>query len=303
MKILFTGATGVIGRRALPALVAAGHDVTAVSRSDRDAAWLEGLGARPVPLDLFDRGAVKEAAGGMDAIVHFATAIPPLAAMGDRAAWGMNDRLRSEATAVLVDVALAQGVERFIQESVSFIYRDGGEAWIDENATIDPPREVLESAVDAERHVDRFTEAGNIGVSLRLGRLYGPGPVSGDYLEAVRNRKVPVVGRGRNYVSSLNIDDAGSAVGAALMAPAGIYNVADDRPLTSAELTDAVAELLGARRPRRVPEFLARMVAGPSTSLLTVSQRISNRKFRQATGWHPHYPSAVEGWYEIVKEP
>jgi nucleoside-diphosphate-sugar epimerase len=302
MKILFTGATGVIGRRAVPLLAERGHDVIAVSRRDEDAAWLEGLGAQPLAVDLFDRSAVMTAASGVDAVFHFATSIPPLASMGDRAAWAMNDRLRSEATDHLVEAALAQGVQRFVQESVSFVYRDGGDEWIDETAPVEPPWEVLDSAIDAEGKVGRFSAAGRVGVILRLGSLYGPGRASSEYVESVRSRRVPVVGRGRNFVSSLHVDDAGSAVEAALAVPSGIYNVVDDRPLTSAELTDAVADELGVTRPRRIPAILARLVAGPAMSLLSVSQRVSNQKFTQAAGWHPRYASALEGWYDMVRK-
>lgn len=126
MKILLTGATGVLGRAAVPRLVEDGHDVIAVSRSPDDAAWLEETGARPEPVDLFDPSAIGRAVAGVDTVVHFATAIPPMSKMTKRRSWAMNDRLRSEATGILVDAAIANDVSRFIQQSVTFAYRGGG---------------------------------------------------------------------------------------------------------------------------------------------------------------------------------
>jgi nucleoside-diphosphate-sugar epimerase len=120
MKVFFAGPTGVIGRRAVPCLVEAGHDLTAVSRSDEGAAWLEQAAARPIGVDLFDRAAAGAAVDGNDVIFHFATAIPPWAKMTDRRSWATNDRLRSEATSNLVDAALRHDVAGFVQESITF---------------------------------------------------------------------------------------------------------------------------------------------------------------------------------------
>jgi nucleoside-diphosphate-sugar epimerase len=112
MEILFTGATGVLGRAALPRLVAEGHRVSAAFRSDADAVWLEEVGSRPTELDLFDAGAVEAAVRGVDTVVHYATAIPRLVDMSNRESWVVNDRLRDTATGLLVDAALANEVER-----------------------------------------------------------------------------------------------------------------------------------------------------------------------------------------------
>jgi nucleoside-diphosphate-sugar epimerase len=136
MEILFTGATGVLGRAALPRLVAEGHRVSAAFRSDADAVWLEEVGARPTELDLFDAGAVEAAVRGVDTVVHYATAIPRLVDMSNRESWVVNDRLRDTATGLLVDAALANEVERFVQQSITFIYADGGEAWLDETSPL-----------------------------------------------------------------------------------------------------------------------------------------------------------------------
>ncbi|HSJ36203.1 MAG TPA: NAD(P)-dependent oxidoreductase [Acidimicrobiia bacterium] len=287
MKILFTGATGVLGTAAIPHLIEAGHEVVGVGRTD---------------LDLFDRAAVGRAVAGCDAVFHFATAMPAQAEMTKREAWRINDRLREEATANLVDAAIEQRVSTFVQESVAFAYADGGAGWLDEAVPLDPPFGAIDSAMVAEAHVARFTAQGGRGIVLRLGRLYGPGPVSGPYLEAVSARKLPLIGRGDNYVSHLHIDDAGAAVAAALDAPAGAYNVVEDEPVTAAEEMDVLVETLGARHPRRVPAWLARRLVGPATGLMTVSHRVSNGRFREAAGWSPEYSSVCEGWPAIVAD-
>ena len=300
MKILFTGATGVLGKASLPLLVADGHDVTGIFRSEEETEWLEGVGARPARVDLFDPAAISQAMSEMDTVIHFATAIPPQRAMKSRSAWNMNDRLRSAATANLVDAALANGVERLIQQSVAFVYADGGDLWLDESAPVDPVWDVLDSALTAESHVERFRATGGTGVTLRLTRLYGPGKASGDYIASVRNREMPIIGKGDNYVSSIHVDDAATALARAVTAPDGTYNVTDDMPMRSSDNLRALADALGAPTPRRVPRWLAGIAVGKAAALLTVSHRVSNQAFRSATGWAPAFPSAAEGWAHIV---
>jgi nucleoside-diphosphate-sugar epimerase len=301
MRIFFTGATGVVGREAVPLLVSAGHEVVAVARGPEKASWLEHVGAQPVEVDLFDRGAVSRVIEGSDVVVHFATAIPPMARMAKREAWEGNDRLRSEATANLVDAALENGVGRFVQQSIVFVYADGGEDWLDEQSPVEPVWDALDSALTAESHVERFSQAGRAGVSLRLGRLYGPGRASAGLVEAVASRKgAPSIGKGDNYVSSLHIEDAARALEAALSLASGVYNVVDDEPVRSKVLIDSLSGALGVKPPRRVPEGLARVVAGPAAHLLTVSHRVSNRSFTGATGWKPEYPTITEGWARML---
>jgi nucleoside-diphosphate-sugar epimerase len=300
MKVLFTGATGVVGRVAVPLLVGAGHDVTAVCRSDDGREWLQRVGARPVDVDLFDVDDVDTATRGADAVIHFATKIPSLALMVKIEPWAMNDELRDRATGLLVDAARANGVGRFVQQSITFFYADGGNEWLDEAAPVDISFTPLASAITAEGHVERFHEGGGVGISLRLARLYGPGGVSREYVEAMRMREIPVVGRGANYVSSLHIADAATAVAAALDAPDGTYNVGDDEPVTSVVYINTLAELLSAPKPRRIPGAAVQMALGKASSLLRPSQRVSNRKFRETTGWAPAQPTVVVGWRDVL---
>ena len=303
MKILFTGATGVLGRTAVPRLLGAGHEVTGAIRPGTDTEWLRTVGAVPVSVDLFDAGAVKDAVAGHDAVVHYATSIPSGSDFTKRRAWVANDRLRTDATKNLVNAALAADVEVFLQQSVSFVYADGGDRWLDEDATVSPVWDVLASALYAEREVVRFAAAGGRGIALRLGRLYGPGSASGGYLDGVAARAIPVVESGEAFVSHLHTEDAGTATVAALeSAPTGIFNVSDGNPVRARHDLALVAGLLGAATPRRIPYPVARLAVGHAARMLAVSHRVTANRFRHATGWRPVYSSIDEGWPQIIAE-
>jgi nucleoside-diphosphate-sugar epimerase len=218
MRILVTGGSGVLGRASVPLLRDAGHTVTAPARTE---------------LDLFDPGAVAEAVSGQDAILHLATRIPPPERLGDREAWRETDRLRAEATPILVDAALAASVEWLLFPSIAFVYPESGR--VDESTPVDPAMPaILRSAVEAEKHVTRFDGDGRRGVILRLGVLYGPSIGKESPNE-----------RWAEYGATLRIEDAGSAIAAAAEAPGGIYNVVGD------------------------------------------GERVSNARFKRATGWRP----------------
>jgi nucleoside-diphosphate-sugar epimerase len=303
MNVLVTGATGVIGRQAVPRLLQAGHEVTGVARSVPGASWLRAVGATLVEVVLFDPAMVAAAVTDADAVVHLATAIPPLARMRRPGTWRTNDRLRTHATRSLVDAAIAPGAEVFVQESVSFVYADGGAAWLDEFAAVDPPVAATRSALVAEAETDRFASAGGgREVALRMARLYGPGRASAELADMALARRVFVVGHGNNHVSSLHVEDAGTAVAAALAVPSGIYNVGDDAPVTALRWTASLAAALGAPPPRRLPVWVARRLLGSVADLLVVSQRVSNQAFRRAAGWEPRYLSVAAGWPTVGTE-
>ena len=168
MKIFLAGGTGVVGTRALPALVAAGHQVTAVARSAAKAELVRSLGGRPVSVDLFDAAAVKAAVVDHDVVINLATSIPATAKAVRAAAWSDNERLRSEASNHLVDAALAAGAARFVQESIAFPYLDNGAEWIDEDHVVDHVGP-FQGAGAAEAAARRFAVDGGEGVVLRYG--------------------------------------------------------------------------------------------------------------------------------------
>jgi nucleoside-diphosphate-sugar epimerase len=279
----------------VPALVAAGHEVTAVARTAEKAALVRLLGAVPVEVDLFDREAVKAAVDGHDAVAHLATNIPPLNKAARPKAWAVNERLRTEGSRHLVDAALATGAARYVQESICFPYLDQGESWITESSPVDHVA-VFEGAGHAEASTERFTEAGGTGVVLRFAQFHGPGSHHVEAFNAlVRKRINPFVGDPAAYTSFIHAEDAGRAVAAAIDLPAGIYNVADDEPMTRAEAGPVVAEALGVKAPRPLPKIV--QAASPkSAKLLMRSLRISNGKLREASAWRPLHPSIRGSW-------
>lgn len=301
MKVFFAGATGVLGRRAVPAMVQRGHQVTALARTPEKAELLRRLGATPVTVDLFDRDAVKHAVSGHDAVVHAATSIPSPTRMALRRAWAANDRLRAEATPILADAARAGGATVFVKESVTFSYADGGDAWLDETAPLAPAAN-LTSSVLAEGVAEQFTDpvAGRRGVVLRYGMFYGPDSDSTvATLKAARRGIAAALGARHNFTSSIHTDDAATALAAALGVPAGVYNVTDDEPVTWEDYFAALASALGKRRLRLLPALAAK-AGGRGTAALSRSLRVSNQRFRAASGWEPSYPSVRDGWAAVV---
>lgn len=262
MRIFVTGATGVTGRRAVPLLVAAGHEVTAVVRSPEKAAALERAGARAAQVDLFDAAAMRRVVAGHDAVVNLATAVPPSTRAIMRSAWKEMDRIRRDASAILVDAALGSGVQRLVQESFAPVYADNGDGWIDESGPVKPAA-YNRTTLDAERSADRFTAGGGTGVTLRFGWFYGPdaGGATLDLIGFVRKGWSPAPAP-EGFISSISHDDTATAVVAALGIPAGIYNVVDDEPVRRREFFGSLAGALGVAPPKFLPRWVGRMRAG-----------------------------------------
>jgi nucleoside-diphosphate-sugar epimerase len=281
MRIFLTGSTGVIGRRVIPQLIEAGHEVTAGGRQS----------AR---LDLFDSAAVKQALAGQDAVINLATHVP----QGLRAflpgSWRENDRIRTAGSALLVNAALASDVQLFIQESF-VTYPDSADRWIDEDTPPDPPA-YNRTVLDAENSAARFARSGRRGLGLRFAFFYGTGdPFTQTTFKSVQRGWLPIFGRPEGFVSMVNHEDVASAVVAALKAPSGNYNGVDDEPLTRRALADALAQMLGVKPPKLPPAWVIPLT-GSVGDMVSRSLRASNAKLRRATGWAPYYPSAREGW-------
>jgi nucleoside-diphosphate-sugar epimerase len=298
MKIFVAGATGVLGRRVVPLLVAAGHDVTALARSDARAAMLGSLGATPVRADLFDADAMRRAVAGHEVVCNLATHIPATTKAAMPGAWGENDRIRSDGSRNLVDAALACGAARYVQESIDFLYADGGTTWIDESWPLEVVKN-FRSVTVAESNAARVTAAGATGVVLRFAAFYGPDSESILAMIRLAKRRIALSAGPDRYMSSITTDDAATAVVAALDAPAGLYNVGDDEPVTCREFFAALSDALGVRPPFIAPAGLARL-GGPVVAAVTRSQRVSNRAFVAATGWKPVSRSVREGWPVVV---
>ncbi len=299
MKIFFAGATGVLGRRVVPQLIEAGYDVTAIGRREAERSQLAHAGATPIELDLFDAAAVQRAVTGHDVVINLATSIPPIVRTFLPGSWRMTSRIRTYASANLVEAALAGGARRYIQESFAPIYPDCGDQWIDES-TPPHPASYNRAVLDAEAATRRFTAQGGTGIALRFAYLYGPDSrTTLETIHYVHRGWGLVFGAPDAYFSSVSHDDAAAAVVAALDLPAGIYNVSDDVPLTRREYVDSLASLLGVPSPRLPPRWIVKFL-GSLGETLARSQRISNRKLKAESNWAPRYPSMRAGWQAML---
>ncbi len=288
-EIVITGSTGVIGRRAVHAMLAAGHRVTGVTRSARGRERLESLGARAVEADVFDEASLRRAFDGADAVVNVLTHVPSADRMADPSAWEENDRVRTEASAAIARGAQAAGVKRLVQESIAFVYADGGDAWLDEDAPV-AGGGVTTTALTAERNARELFDGDT--VVLRFGLFVGPDSGSTQAaLAAARGGASIAIGPPGAYRPTIWLDDAAAAIAAALRAPAGTYNVADDDPPTNADIDAALAAAVGVKalRPR-----------APQDGPLARSQRVSNRRLREASGWAPRVRAGTDAWRVIA---
>jgi nucleoside-diphosphate-sugar epimerase len=288
-EIVITGSTGVIGRRAVPALLAAGHRVTGVTRSARGREQLERLGARTVYADVFDAASLRDAFDGADAVINLLTHIPSAERMADLSAWKENDRLRTEASAAVARAAQAAGVRRLVQESIAFVYADGGDGWLDEAAPV-AGGGVTTTALTAERNARELFDGDT--VVLRFGLFMGHDSESTlAALDAARGGASIAIGPPGAYRPMIWLDDATAAIAAALRVPAGTYNVADADPPTNSEIDAALAAAVGV-------DVLRRRVRqdGP----LARSQRVSSRRLRDASGWTPRVRAGTETWERIA---
>jgi nucleoside-diphosphate-sugar epimerase len=302
MNVFLTGATGAIGPATVRALLEQDHHVRAVARSEAKAAQLRELGADPAAVDLFDGDAVKGAVDGCEAVLHLATNVPPLRRMSSKKGWATHNLLRTKANDLLIDAALTTGASIFVKESVTFSYPDSGDAWIDETAPPDESIAMLQPTLEGERMVERFTAGGGRGVVLRFGAFYGPtARVVDEVLRLARWRMSILAGKPDGYFSSIHTDDVAGAAVAALDAPAGIYNAVEDDPVTRREYLDAISAAFGLRKLRPTPTWLVRLIAGSGAEAVIRSQRVSNRKLRDATGWSPKYPSVREGLPAVAR--
>jgi nucleoside-diphosphate-sugar epimerase len=294
--IVITGATGVVGWRTVRELLEAGHRVAGVTRSERGRRLLEGLGARAIGTDVFDPSALTAAFAGADAVVNLLTHIPSADRMAVPGAWDENDRLRREASAAIARAALDAGAGRLVQESLAFVYADGGDAWLDEDAPLADARSTATALVAEANATGHFPDR---AVILRFGLFIGPdsGLTLAD-IEAARTGISPSVGRREAYRPTLWLDDAAAAVAAALRAPAGIYNVADAYPPTRGEIDAALAAAVGRDALRPVMSEVP-----PALELMARSQRVSSRRLRDATGWAPRVRAGTEGWRAITDRP
>lgn len=309
MKVFVAGATGAIGRRLVPRLRDAGHEVVAMTHSPSKQDLIYKLGAEPVVADALLAESVAQAVAENqpDVIVHELTALSGRLTLRrfDRD-FALTNRLRTEGTDHLLSAARAVGAKRFIAQSYAGwpVARNGNGSLTTERDPLDPdPRPSMRRSHAAIRHLEEAVVGATwiTGIVLRYGGLYGPGTSldrDGEHTELIRKRKFPIVGDGGGMFSLIHVDDAATATVAAVeRGEAGIYNVVDDHPAPASELLPGLAATLGAKAPIHIPRVLARAVAGEAVVLtMTEVPGVSNAKAKERLGWHPEYPSWREGF-------
>jgi nucleoside-diphosphate-sugar epimerase len=309
MRVFVAGATGTIGRQLVPRLVAAGHEVTGMTRSESKRAMLSELGAVPVVADALDPDQVAEAVGRArpDVIVHQLTAIPAGLDMRhfDRD-FALTNRLRTEGTDHLLSAGQAVGVRRFVAQGLAgygAYARTGGPIKSEEDPLEVTPAREMRGTLAAIRHLEQAVLGARWaqGIVLRYGVFYGPGTSLApgeEQFELVRRRKFPVVGDGGGVWSFIHVADAAEATVAAVEhGSRGVYNVVDDDPAPVAEWLPALAQELGAKRPMRVPRFVGRLFAGEAgVVMMTEIRGASNAKAKRELAWHPAHPSWRHGF-------
>jgi nucleoside-diphosphate-sugar epimerase len=309
MRIFLAGATGAIGSRLVPQLVAAGHTVVGTTRHESKADRLRFLGAEPVVLDPLDAAAVTAAvrAAAPDVLVHELTALAGLGNMRKFSdGFAETNRLRTEGTDILLAAGRAAGVRRVVAQSFGgWPYaRTGGPAKTETDPLDPTPVPGAASGLAAIRHLEEAVTGYGEGLALRYGGFYGPGTSlspDGVHTALVRARKFPIVGDGGGVWSFCHIDDAASATVAAIERGApGLYNVCDDEPAPVREWLPVLAAALGAPPPRHVPAWLARPLVGDvGMVMMTTARGMSNAKAKRELDWAPAYPSWRDGFRDL----
>jgi nucleoside-diphosphate-sugar epimerase len=305
MRVLLAGAAGAIGRPLVPLLVQKGYEVHGTTRSAERAKDIEAAGATAEIVDFLKPGSASRLVQKIqpDVIVDQLTSLPQqLDPKKLEAAFSANDSVRFEGTGALLRAAEDHGVKRYVAQSIAFLYAPDGGGIKTENspAWLDAPQPFARSVEIHTLNERKVTRSESLtGVVLRFGDLYGPGTwfaSDGSTSQAIRERQYPVVGGGAGVNSLIHVSDAAAAAALAVERGAGIYNVVDDEPVTNKELLPYVAELLGAKKPRKVPAWLARRVAGEFiVASATHKAGASNAKAKAELGWQPAIPSWRDG--------
>jgi nucleoside-diphosphate-sugar epimerase len=308
MRVFVAGGTGVLGRRLVPQLVARGHQVTATTTNPARLALLAELGAEGVVMDGLDAAAVGQAvaAARPDAIVNEMTALSaahagrPNLRRPDRFFAGTN-QLRTAGNDHLLAAAEATGVTTFATQGVAIFNgrREGGWVKTEEDPLEDGQGASFVAGTQAISHLEESVARAG-GVVLRYGSFYGPG-ASDDQVKMIRRGLFPLVGAGTGYFSWIHLDDAASATILAVEQNArGIYNIVDDEPAPVSQWLPFLAQCAGARPPRRLPVWLARLVAGDMVvGMMTEGRGFSNAKAKRELGWELRYPSWREGFNSL----
>ena len=310
MRVFLAGAGGAIGRPLVPKLLAAGHEVTGMTRSESKANAIREAGAHAAVLDVYDADAVREAVekARSEAVVHELTALPDRLDFRKRDLYQPTNRVRTEGTRNLLAAARAAGSRRFVCQSIAFAYRnEGTRVKTEDDPLLDDAPGPFGSGVKALREMEAMVLGADPieGLVLRYGFFYGPGTHYGEdgaMVADVRRRRLPVVGKGSGVFSFIHVEDAADATVTAVERGApGVYNVTDDEPAAMSEWVPVLAAAVGAKRPLRAPLWLARLLGGRQAADFASDLRgASNEKAKRELGWQPAHPSWRTGFKEAL---
>jgi 2-alkyl-3-oxoalkanoate reductase len=308
MKVFVAGASGALGSRLVPLLVANGHDVVGMTRTPAKAERLRTMGAEPVVADGLDRKAVIDAVTRTEpeVVIHQMTALGSVENFKHfDQEFAVTNRLRTTGLDYLLEAARIVGARRLIAQSYGGWphERTGGPVKTEEDPLDPAPPKEMSRSLEAIRYLESTVTGDDQveGVALRYGGFYGPGTLEGaggSMIEQVRKRRLPVVGNGEGIWSFVHTDDAATATMLAMDRGApGIYNVADDEPAPAKEWLPEMAAALGAKPPRHVPTWVGRLAAGEvGVSMFTKIRGISNEKAKRGLGWRLIHPTWREGF-------
>jgi nucleoside-diphosphate-sugar epimerase len=311
MRVFVAGASGAIGKPLVEQLTAAGHEVTGTTRSEERAETIRARGARAVICDALDAGALRAAVAeaAPEVVIHQLTSLPNRFNPRDKNIYAATNRVRTEGTSNLIAAARAAGARRLVCQSIAFAYQPASKPEVmDEDAPLAfsapaPFGDGVRAMDEMERAV--LGAEGLEGVVLRYGWFYGPGTyyaADGSMAADVRRRRLPVVGKGTGLFSFIHVDDAASATVAAVERGApGIYNVVDDDPAPQREWLPVYAEAIGAKKPLRVPVWVARLAVGKIATMAGLQPGASNARAKRELGWEPRWRSWREGFREAPR--
>jgi 2-alkyl-3-oxoalkanoate reductase len=301
MRILIIGASGAVGTHLTRQLTEQGQEVTGTCRSASREGRIRSAGASPLVLDVLDAAATRTAVAQVrpDAVVCQATALA-----GRRfgrsldKTFGPTNRLRTEGTDNVIAAVRAAGVRKLVAQSFApYRYVSSGPVASEDDPVLAEPPASAAQTFAAMAHLDQAVTAAG-GIALRYGGFYGE---PDQMTTAVAKRRYPLVGDGRGMMSFIHLHDAAAATVLALEADGpAIYNVTDDEPAPMREWLPALAAALGARPPRRVPEWVGRLVMGSGLDMMTLARGAANSKAKKELGWAPRYPSWREGFRTIA---
>jgi nucleoside-diphosphate-sugar epimerase len=310
VRVFAAGASGVIGRELVPQLVAAGHEVWGMTSTPSNAGSIEERGGRAVVCDALDATAVAAAVAEAqpEIVISQLTRLPKDDFNPRKIDYEPTNRARAGGGHNMLEAAKAAGARRFVTQSIAFLYApEGGEVKSEDDPVwADPPEPFRSGAEPTLAHEREVVRAEGIaGLVLRYGFFYGPGTyyaAGGATARQVRARRFPIVGRGAGVFSFIHVADAAAAtVAACEQGSPGIYNVVDDDPAPLREWLPVYAEALGAKPPRKVPTWIARIFGGAFATITATQLRgASNEKAKRELGWQPRYASWRQGFAEAL---